>query len=278
MRDYDHEEFRPWYVADSPGYLELSLLARGLVADLLRKFDKRGQLRLRRLSDLAILLRLRWEGEIEPAVTELLSHGRLVWDEASGTLTDPEFVDRMRVGSAARMARKRAREAAWVDVTDVTRVTAGDVVTSPLLSSDLISSDLLSSERDPDPTSTPREAQASTVSQVLPKARPEWVTTQLEAVTTDTGEQFDGPIVWLTYQAKRESECKPISPADFRKFLGSWASNQKSDRIKARDRTATAARGRNADRQPHDEGWLKRMREREAAAGTGTDDIFGGDL
>lgn len=264
MRDYEHEEFRPWYVADSPGYLELSLLARGLVADLLRKFDKKGQLRLRRLSDLAILLRLRWDDELEPAVTELLKHGRVVWDEVTGILSDPGFVDRMRVGSAARMARKRSREASPVDVTDVTdvtRVTAGDDVTSPLLSSDLISSDLLSSERDPDPTSTPREASAQAVSQVLPKARPEWVAVQVDAATTDTGEKFDTPIVWLTYQANRESQSKPVSPADFRKFLGSWASRQKSDRINARDRSPPKSfrRPEEITKQPYDleAPWMK---------------------
>ena len=41
-------------------------------------------------------------------------------------------------------------------------------------------------------------------------------------------------------------------------------------------RPVSFVRTKNADRQPHDEGWLIRLREREAADGTGTNDFGGG--
>ena len=62
-------------------------------------------------------------------------------------------------------------------------------------------------------------------------------------------------------------------------YTAGWSPAKLNDWINERNapkRPVSFVRAKNADRQPHDEGWLKRLREREAAAGTGTDDPFGG--
>ncbi len=271
-RDYEHERFRPWYLPDTAGWLTLSLGARGVVAELLRKFDDRGQLRLKRLADLAILLRLRWEGELEPAVRELLEAGRVTWDEATGVLYDPDFAERMRQGSAARMARKRRRDSTpppsevvpVADVTPVTDVTASDAsdgsgacdVTSTLLSSSLISSDL----KDPEIQDSAR-ARGS-----MP---PPWAATAVDALAMSTGETFDAAITWAKYQAGRERDGKPMTEADYRAFLASWAARQKTDRVERAGRRGQGG-GKFGDRQG-----LPSAAEVARWAKTGTD---GGDL
>jgi hypothetical protein len=112
MRSYDDIEFRPWYLPDTARWLKLSLGARGLVAELLRKLDRHGRIALGEdpAADLAVILRLD-EDETRAALTELLAAGRLVWDPVERLLSDPDLPARMRMGSAARMAKKRALDA-----------------------------------------------------------------------------------------------------------------------------------------------------------------------
>lgn len=159
MRSYDDIEFRPWYLPDTARWLKLSLGARGLVAELLRKLDRHGRIALGEdpAADLAVILRLD-EDDTRAALTELLAAGRLVWDPVERLLSDPDLPARMRLGSAARMAKKRARDAeaskqAANDVPSqpVTPVTSGNILSPsdlPLISS---GSDL-DLRRDPEPT------------------------------------------------------------------------------------------------------------------------------
>lgn len=109
--DWASSEWMPWYKPDTAGWLELSLAARGAMAEVARKLDKSGQLHLGRrgLRALATLLRLKWDGELEPAVIELIADGRLTWDLQSGILSDPEFEQRRRPSSTERMRELRSR-------------------------------------------------------------------------------------------------------------------------------------------------------------------------
>lgn len=168
MRDREHDKWIPWYVDDTPGWLQLSLAARGAAEGIARKLnDKTGALYLRRgLESLAVLLHVSWS-ELEPAMQELCASGKFIWDETGRTLRDPDFGERKRPSNADRVARFRERQrvrgeaSTYPDETDVTPVTLQALpplretpvtdVTLPLVSSDLISSDLISSgSRSPD--------------------------------------------------------------------------------------------------------------------------------
>lgn len=161
MRSYDDVDFRPWYLPDTARWLKLSLGARGLVAELVRKLDRHGRISLGDdpASDLAIILRVS-EADARVAFAELVEAGRIMWDPATRVLSDPDLPARLRLGSAARMAKKRASDAAKSAQPSppsqpVTSVTTGDVPSpSDLICSDLSGSDLKS--RSDLPTSTPR--------------------------------------------------------------------------------------------------------------------------
>ncbi len=144
-RDYEHDKWIAWYVEDTVGWLQLSLAARGAMAEIARKLNGKGELTLRRgLSSLAFILRVGWEGELEPAVAELIAAGKVTWDGSRFVLADPEYTARKRRGSADRMRDKRARDASDAgDVTSVTPVTVTPV-TAVLVSSNLSGSDLSS--------------------------------------------------------------------------------------------------------------------------------------
>ena len=176
--------------------------------------------------------------------------------------------------------------------------TQGTTSVVPISTSYSLSGSDLSSERDPDPLGSPPEPEPSPAdfdfgSAPYHKARDVFS----DAVSAATGSSFVldyapftgkdlcaamshrpkgstltqalewlAPVVgeWVT-----SGEARPLTPRRF----NDWLNERNAPR-----RPVSQIRSRNADRQPHDEGWLKRMREREAAAGTGTDDIFGGDL
>ncbi len=151
-RDREHDEWIPWYVEDTPGWLELSLAARGAMEGIARKLNRKtGKLHLRRgLSSLAVLLHVRWD-ELEPAIAELISKDKITWDGSSFVLFDPDYIERKRRSGADRMADHRARRKSQPpsEVTDVTSPVSLSSPASPvtgvtavLVSSSLVSSDL----------------------------------------------------------------------------------------------------------------------------------------
>lgn len=107
-------EWIPWYCADSPSWLRLSLAARGAAEGIARKMGPRsGELHLGAygLEGLADLLRVRWE-DLEPAIVELTSgpHPRLLVTEDRRILIDPDHPTRRLKGSTIRMHNKRSKE------------------------------------------------------------------------------------------------------------------------------------------------------------------------
>ena len=150
----------------------------------------------------------------------------------------------------------------------------------------------LSSVRDPDPTSTPREPARFEAGSAAAHRASEVFSDAVGAATGGTfvldrapftakdictamghapkGATLTQALDWLTPTVGEwvaSGEARPLTPRRFNDWL-----NERN----APKRPVSFVRTKNADRQPHDEGWLKRMREREAAAGTGTDDPFGG--
>lgn len=205
-RDREHDEWIPWYVEDTPGWLELSLAARGAMEGIARKLNRKtGQLALRRgLSSLAILLHVRWE-ELEPALAELIAKGKIEWDGSRFLLSDPEYTERKRRSGADRMADSRARKK---DVTDVAPDASLPSPSSPpdpvtgvtpvLVSSSLISSGSdLSDARDP----------------------PAWFPTALEVIAMSTGVTLPPGEAWLRYAGHRADKAKAISQPDAQYWL-----------------------------------------------------------
>lgn len=115
---YDDENWIKIFTRDTPGWLAISWQARGLALEIARKLPRTtGELSLGRrgLEALAPLLRAEWSA-IEPFVRELIDEGRLVYDEARQTLSDPQHVERQAsVSSDAARARayREKRRDSW---------------------------------------------------------------------------------------------------------------------------------------------------------------------
>ena len=204
-------------------------------------------------SDLAVILRLD-EPETRKALTELLGTGRLVWDPVSRILSDPDLPARMRLGSAARMAKKRARdaEAAQTAANDVpsqpvTRVTSGDVASPSDL--DLISSGSdLSEAREDLVGNRAREGVANALD-----APPEWWSGVCETVSHGCLGSTNGlspPECWLAYAGHRHGKGKRPDRNDAVHWLTQVMVPKAKDRIRAethqreRDAKYDAARAR----------------------------------
>lgn len=241
-RDYTHEDWIPWYVRDSAGWLELSLAARGAAEGIARKMGRDKEelpLGSRGLRGLSRTLGCKWE-ELEPALDELLRPGpdgeppRLVYDRDRNSLRDPGATHRRRPTSTKRVQSLRQRRETE---TDETRETVPPVSPHPetgvTVPSNLFSSDLKSSEI-PEEIPSPREG----------PARPLWFDGVCDTVETQLpGETIDRPAAWLRYEGHRNApeSTKGMSPADARYWLTSV------DIKDARKARAEAARQRERD-------------------------------
>lgn len=207
---HDDRKFRPWYTPDTARWLRLSLAARGLVAELLRKWDDRGEIRAESAEDIAILLRLSVE-EIAPALNECLRAGRLVWDVEDGVLRDPDFMARQRKTSKDWMREKRSRDKSreGCEASDEPVLTAkpseGCDSSSPLLSSDLISS----SEAD----------QISLAGGSSADPPPKWFADVVASVELSCMVDLRVPDCWLRYAGHRGEKGKKPSANDARYWL-----------------------------------------------------------
>ena len=230
---HDDRKFRPWYTPDTARWLRLSLAARGLIAELLRKWDDRGEIRAESTEDIAILLRLS-VAEVEPALEECIKAGRLQWDGTGGVLRDPDFQARQRKSSKDWMREKRAREKAQreaceaSDARDITPPSSeGCDASSPLLSSDLISS----SEADQKILTGGSSADPP----------PKWFADVVAAVELATVVDLRVPDCWLRYAGHRAEKGKKPSANDARYWLTTVMVPE------AREATRRAARDRERD-------------------------------
>lgn len=103
--------------------------------------------------------------------------------------------------------------------------------------------------RDPEPDRSPTPPPSAVLEVAPDSGPPSWVDPAVEAVQANTGETFDRGVVWTTYQGSREAAGRPMNAPDFRRFLGSWAANQKRDRVNEREKSRER-RGRADTRQP----------------------------
>lgn len=231
MRSYDDVDFRPWYLPDTARWLKLSLGARGLVAELVRKLDRHGRIALGDdpAADLAVILRLD-EPDTRRALDELLAAARVVWDSDARVLFDPDLPARLRQGSAARMATKRAKAKATEPVEPVVDALPPDSVT-PVTSrhtrhipspSDLICSDLISDlgSRSEEPTGNRvREVVVEPILDVpdaLATAPPWWVATceTVSASTLGRSDALAPPECWMAYAGHRAGKRRQASRQD----------------------------------------------------------------
>lgn len=224
-RDREHDEWIPWYVEDTPGWLELSLAARGAMEGIARKLNRRtGKLALRRgLSSLAILLHVRWE-ELEPAVAELIARGKVEWDGSTFTLSDPEYVERKRRSGAERVAAHRARlKGQATNPPDVTPVTLQALPPLPVtrVTPVLVSSDLVSS------------GSSSLGSESTEDAKPPpWWAGACDATAMTVGGDVTGrEALWARYLSSRKRKTWGMNHTD---AVGWLAEVVPSDRAKAR--------------------------------------------
>ncbi len=266
-RDYEHDEWLPWYKEDTEGWLRLTLAARGAMAEIARKLNRRGEIHLRRgLSSLAFLLRLRWEGELEPAIAELVFAGKVTWDGARFTLSDPDFEARRRRSSADRMASKRARDKDKVtaratlcdvgdgsDVTPVTAVTVTPVLVS-LVSSDPIS-DLGSDARPLDPP-------------------PTWWPDVIGQIAMQLGETVEPAAAWFRYGGHRAGKDRPPTAKDAVYWITSVivpelkTARVDAARLEKRDASFASERAAKLGSAPKPENSTKTFRERDDWAKT----------
>lgn len=131
-----------------------------------------------------------------------------------------------RASSAERMRKLRERKKAEVSANDVT---PSDVTVTP---SDVTVTRHALRECSPSPSISV----TSVSDQGGAGGRPAWVDGAFDSAEMSTGEKFDRGTVWFTYANARDDAGRATNAADFKRYLGSWASRQKSDRENRRQR------------------------------------------
>jgi hypothetical protein len=145
--------------------------------------------------------------------------------------------------STPRVQKLRNRKAGAANETDVT--VSETVVTdsvarassSPSISPSVSSSDLCPADQ----------------INLTGGSRPPWADAAFASAEMSTGETFDRGTVWFTYANARDDAGRPTNASDFKRYLGSWASRQKSERVNRPKRPAEITK------QPYDPDapWLK---------------------
>jgi hypothetical protein len=214
-RNYDDEDFIPWYRRVTPTWLGLSIEARGALVSVAMHLNRAtGALPLRKgLASLAVLLNVPWE-KLEPAIAELIAEEKLGWDGARFVLFDPEHENRRRRTSADRMRDLRAKaklpdsqppsgNVTPSDACDVRDEHKTDVTgVTPPLSVSSVSSDLSSQRGEPE------------------RGPPDWFVEVVDGVCMDTGERFAAPEAWLRYSGHRATKGIAVNAQDARYWLG----------------------------------------------------------
>lgn len=243
----------PWYVDDSPGWLDLSLAARGAAEGIARKMGRRsGELHLgaRGLRGLTALLRCSWE-ELEPALAELLGgpEPRFLVTENERLLIDPQHSERRRETSRERTAKYRARKAAEA---------------SPLPAP--------SPEEEIRQDKTRQEVTSHVVDVTSPNVTrvtdepPEWWDTTCATVEMATGETFNRAAAWLRYSGHRGDKGKRITKADAQQFLVSVDAKERRQERERERVTRDLAHRRDEARAPKREPvWKPPADDAEAA-------------
>lgn len=146
--------------------------------------------------------------------------------------------------STVRVHKHRELKKTANDVTDETVVETVETVSvarassspsiSPSVSSDLSQADQINLTGD---------------------SRPPWADGAFDSAEMSTGEKFDRGTVWFTYSNARDDAKRSTNASDFKRYLGSWASRQKSERLSR----PTRGRGAEITKQPYDPDapWLK---------------------
>lgn len=231
----------PWYVDDSPGWLALSLAARGAAEGIARKMGRRsGELHLgaHGLRGLAVLLRCSWE-ELEPALAELLGgpEPRFVVTEDQRLLIDPQHEERKRETSRERTQRWRDKKAATSS--------APPPAPSP---PEEIRQDKTRQEV------TSRDVTVTRVtSQIVTGGPPEWWDSTCGAVEMATGETINRAAAWLRYSGHRRANGKPMSSADAQQFLVSVDVKERRQERQRERVTKDMARERDEAKAPKPE-------------------------
>lgn len=228
-RDREHDKWIPWYVDDTPGWLELSLAARGAMEGIARKLnDKTGTIVLRKgLPSLALLLHVSWS-ELEPAIAQLLATGKLTWDGSNFQLSDPDYLERRRRSGAERTADWRARKKA--DVTPVTSPLSPTSQASPVtgVTPVLVLSDLISSGSDLGSDARP-PADGSP---------PAWWDGACDAtIMAIGGEVLERRALWVQYLASRKRKVWSMDHTD---AVGWLTAVLRSERRETSERTKVA--------------------------------------
>lgn len=209
--DYRNADWLPWYVEDTPGWLELSLAARGAMAEIQRKLNRKtGSIELRRgLPSLAGLLRVRWADELEPALGELLKAGKLTWDGDAGLLCDPDYLSRRRPTSTERVRDHRKRGVAGTNET-----------LHPL----------------PEPREEKSRVDQRSIDRAAAPENQQLTPhrlSRLKAICLAAGVELDPDDEWATYVADRTRKVKPISDPDWEYWLRNAVKFAKRDRATA---------------------------------------------
>lgn len=234
-RSSEHDDFVPWYRRDTAGWLRLSLAARGAMAEIVRKLNRNGELRLSGgLADLAVILRLEWAGELEPAVAELIAAGRVEWDGSRYTLRDPEFDARKRKSSTERVKehreRKRRETEAGCNAGNVSSVTPVTPVTGNACNAETPSLSILS-DLSLSSVSSRSDLPGRSEGVAAGGAPPPWFAEAVEIVRMNAGLEVDDvPARWLEYTSARTRKGWPMGAQDAAGWLSSVLRSERARR------------------------------------------------
>lgn len=230
----EHDDFIPWLRRDTANWLRLSLAARGAMAEVARKLNRKGELRLGGgLEDLAFLLRIEWD-TLRPALEELIAAKRLEWDPTKWLLRDPDYEKHRRPTSTERVREWRKRNGETNETLPTLHHFSNDETASSLSVCLSVKEDLLEGEGvgEGDSQTRYREAYCRGVSEGKggPYAWPESKQAQWDlnhciktfAIAKDKS-PFRGEVLlrWIAHEAHRFAD--DVTRKDTAKFYSAYA-------------------------------------------------------
>jgi hypothetical protein len=108
---WEDEPYVKFYVRDTPEFLAMSLRARCLLLELVRKVDRAGTLKVGTLGIEGIAIAVRAPlSEVEAPIRELLKEKRLEWNEEQGYFIIPNHIEAQTTPQSEVSRKRRERE------------------------------------------------------------------------------------------------------------------------------------------------------------------------
>ena len=224
---WEDERYVRFYTRNTPEWLSLSWVARGLLGLIMREVDRAGILKVGKtgLRGIAVILHAAWE-DVEAPLAELMADGCVSFNEKEGQLCLPNFLEAQEAKHSDRARKQKERETARDKAAtrdpvshavsrDVTRGHDGSLCAVPSVPNQPVPPAVVISEvQDPPPS------EGKLPDGLVRYERPDWERAYAGGVESVTGEPHTfQSVAFGDLRAIVETHCKGQDRTDFAKWI-----------------------------------------------------------